>query len=169
MKLVSFYCDIDGSNYYSEHAKKLKIECESLDMDYIIVEQNFGSTWIDNVRAKPIFLKKMLNELNDDFIWLDVDARVLKKIDLVINNCDWMSDFRGDKTPHDYVHVIKNSEKNKIFIEKWIQHVSDYKKGSHSSFVKLFNELKIKQIPKRYVSIGELSNNKSKTNYLKNG
>jgi hypothetical protein len=80
MKLVSFYCDVDGGNFYTNHSIRLKKKCVDLGVPHIITQENFGESWIDNVRAKPIFLLKLLNELNDDLFWLDVDCDIVKKL-----------------------------------------------------------------------------------------
>jgi hypothetical protein len=169
MKLISFYCDVDGSNYYSDSAKKLRDKCNILGVENLILMENFGTNWIDNVKAKPVFLKKMLNELDSDFIWLDVDCDIHKKIDFDLKSIEWMVDFRDSKTPHDYVHVVKNCENNKLFLDRWIQEVSDKNKGSHSAFINIYKSLNYNIIPKNYVSINNLSNVGSKQKYFNNG
>ena len=167
MKLVSFYCNIDGSTFYSDCAKLLKNACASLNMDNLIVNEKFGTSWIDNVRAKPIFLLKMLNELNEDFMWLDVDCNIHKKIDFEIAT-DWLVDFRKKNIPHDYVHCIKNNEKSRSFIDTWIKKIDEQKKGSHTAFISISNMLNLTQIPNGYVSLG-ISNSLSKKKYFNNG
>jgi len=168
MKLISFYCDVDKTTYYSDKAIELKSKCEKIGVDHLIIEKKFGDTWIDNVKAKPIFLRQMLETLNEDFIWLDVDADILKKVDFDLLGYDWMFDIRFDNKPHDYVHIIKNNEENKIFIDKWIDDINKNSGGSHSSFINMYKLLKHNKIPKGYFDINNLSNVKSKENYFKN-
>lgn len=167
MKLVSFYCDVDGRDFYTKHAIRLKTQCENLGIPHLILEENFGTSWIDNVRAKPEFLLKIMNQLNEDFFWLDVDCNIHKKIDFKLD-VDWISDIRNDGKPHDYVHFIKNTQSNKDFMIKWINEIDEKKRGSHTAFMNIYNTLNFKQIPDGYVSLG-LSDVESKKTYLKNG
>jgi len=167
MKLVSFYCDVDEKKYYQNKSVMLTQMCNTLGMEHLIVEENFGTNWIDNVRAKPKFLLKMLNLLKDDFIWLDVDCSITKKIDFNLD-CDWMVDFRPDGEPHDFVHVIKNTESNKDFLLRWIQEIEIKQRGSHTAFMNIYKSLNFREIPKGYVSLG-LADVESKHKYFNNG
>lgn len=167
MKLVSFYCDVDGGDFYTHHAIRLKKQCEILKIPHLILKENFGTSWIDNVRAKPEFLLKMMNQLDEDFFWLDVDCNIHKKIDFKLD-VDWMSDMRKEGKPHDYVHFIKNNQSNKEFMIKWIAEIDKHKKGSHTAFINIYSNLNFKQIPDGYVSLG-LSTIESKKTYFKNG
>lgn len=166
MKIISFFCDVDEKKFYENKSKELLNMCNSLGMEHLIVEENFGKNWIDNVRAKPIFLLKMMNILDNDFIWLDVDCSVNKKIDFELD-CDWMMDIRDDGEPHDYVHIIKNTEKNKEFMNKWIKEIENKKRGSHTAFINIYKKLNYKPIPSGYFSLG-LADVKSKNSYYKN-
>ncbi len=167
MKLVSFYYDVDDSNFYTKSAINLQKQCISLDMPHLILNEKFGDTWIDNVRAKPIFLLKMLNELNEDIFWLDVDCNIHKKIDFTLD-VDWIFDIRNDTQPHDYVHYIKNTNENKLFLQQWISEIELRNRGSHTAFIQIHDKLSSKRIPYGYVSLG-LSDIKSKTEYFTNG
>jgi hypothetical protein len=166
MKLVSFYCDVDDSDFYKKNSVRLRRQCEELEIPNLIVEENFGKTWIDNVRAKPTFLLKMMDFIDEDFLWLDVDCIINKKIDFALDT-DWMCDITKDGCPHDYVHLIKNSESNKNFIIKWINEIEEQKRGSHTAFIRIYKSLKFSRLPEGYVSLG-LSNIDSKSDYFKN-
>lgn len=169
MKLVSFYCDVDNSNFYRDSSVALKKQCDDLRIPNLILEENFGNTWIDNVRAKPIFLLKMMSQLNEDFFWLDVDCKIHKKIDFNFNsNSDWILDLRQDGCPHDYVHFIKNNDSNKDFIMKWINEIEDKKRGSHTAFIGIHKQLKFDVISEGYVSLG-ISNIDSKKKKFNDG
>jgi hypothetical protein len=166
MKLVSFYCDVGTEKYYTECSLIFKNNCKKLGIDHLVINESFGENWIDNVRAKPIFLLKMINELNEDFIWLDIDCNIKRKIDFTIDT-DWMFDLRKCGTPHDYVHCIKNTENNKLFLQKWIKEIEDKKKGSHTAFINIYKELNHSLVPKNYFSLGS-SNVNSKLKYFRN-
>jgi len=166
MKLVSFYCDVDDSGFYKKNSIRLRKQCEDLGVPNLIVEENFGKDWIDNVRAKPEFLLKMMNSLDEDFFWLDVDCSINKKIDFNLD-IEWMGDIRSDGCPHDYVHFIKNNESNKNFMIKWINEINEQKRGSHTAFIRIYNCLNFCKVPDGYVSLG-ISHVESKLNYFKN-
>jgi hypothetical protein len=167
MKVISFFCDVDEKKFYENKSVELINMCKSLGVEHLVVEENFGKNWIDNVRAKPNFLLKMMNTLDHDFMWLDVDCYINKKIDFDFD-CDWMMDFRPDGQPHDYVHIIKNTEKNKDFMGRWIQEIEEKKRGSHTAFMNIYKTLNYKPVPSGYVSLG-LADVESKHNYFENG
>jgi hypothetical protein len=164
MKLISFYCDSDNSNFYTKCAERLKKQCDDIKMPSVILHENYGDSWIDNVRAKPLFLLKMLNQLEEDFIWLDVDCSIHKKIDFEFS-VDWMIDIRNDGNPHDYVHLVKNNSSNKEFIIKWINKIDENKGGSHSAFIEIHKDLKFDIFHSGYVSLF-LSDVQSKKKYF---
>lgn len=167
MKIVSFYHDVDDSKYYTNHSYRLKQKCEKLGIESIIIEKNYGDKWIDNVKAKPLFLKEMLLTLNEDFIWLDIDSDIIKPPPTGFFSGDWMCDLRPNNTPHDYIHIIKNKKSNLEFIESWISKIEENNKGSHTAFIEIYKSLNLHHIPKGYFSIGELSNVESKNKYFK--
>ena len=165
MKLVSFYSDTGDSEYYSSAARRLIAQCNQLDVDHYIVEQDFGDTWIDNVRAKPTFLLETIKKLNEPILWLDCDSYILKSIDFNIAS-EWAVRLREDGTPHDYVHYINNSESNINFLNKWISEIESQKRGSHTAFISIFNELKSEILPDGYFEIG-LAETDSKNQYFR--
>ena len=164
MKLVSFYFDVDSNDFYYNASLKLKKQCDILKQPYIIVERKFGNSWIDNVRAKPLFLLEMLNHLDQDFVWLDIDSKIHKKVDFQINT-QWMLSINrfSDNDPYDYVHVLKNTQNTKDFLNNWVSKIEEIGKGSHTAFNQIYQQLSYTEIPKGYfsngVSIGESKNN----------
>ena len=164
MKIVSFYCDIDGTTTYSDNAKKLILQCETLGIEHHIIEQKFGKDWIDNVRAKPLFLLKALEYLREPFIWLDCDSMVLKPIDFEVKS-DWGVYMRENGTPHDFVHYVSNSRRTKKFIKLWIKTVEQKREGSHTAFISIFHKINSEVLPDGYFQLG-LAETKSKKEYF---
>ncbi len=164
MKLISFYCDVDGGNFYKNSSKNLIQDCIDFGIDYHIDEYNFGTSWIDNVRAKPTFILEMMEKFNQDLLWLDIDCRINKNIDFPTDS-DWLVDFKKNGSPHDYVHIIKNTEENKQFLLEWIKEINDTKSGSHTAFIKIYNKINVNKIPFGYFTLG-LSDIDSKKTYI---
>lgn len=164
MKLVSFYADVDGKTFYSDAAKELMKECESLGVEYIVRERHFGNNWIDNVRAKPQFLLEMFDELKEPFLWLDCDCRILRPLDFVVNE-DWGVYMRENGTPHDFVHYISYSEKVRNFLLEWIKAIDTQGRGSHTAFISIADKLSIGVLPGGYFEIG-LAETESKQKYF---
>jgi hypothetical protein len=162
MKIVSYYCDIEGNTFYSDHAKRLKCQCDKLDIEHLILERNYGSTWNENCRAKPAFLLEILNTLKEPFIWLDVDCEVVS-IDFKIKG-SWGIVGRCDGGVHNFVHYINYSEKNLLFLQEWIDSIGD--ESDHNTFIKLYKKLNYFFIPDGYFNLG-LAEGQSRHEYLK--
>ncbi len=165
MKVVSFYCDVDNNTFYSDCARGLVDNLNSLGVDHVIKHQEFGTTWIANVCAKPTFLRQMMDELQEGFIWLDVDCRLIKKIQIPDMN-KWGFMLRDDGSPHDFVHYVPFSPESIKFVEKWIDEVENKKVGSHGAFIALQKEIPSQIITPGYFQLG-LSNVDSKNSFLK--
>lgn len=153
MQLVSFY-----TPDYSKYATNLQIQCEMLGQSCLILPRNYGD-WITSVRAKPEFLLEMSNYLKSDFIWLDVDSYLLKKIDFQLNY--WGVLLRSDGTPHDFVHYVPYNSYN--FLQLWIDTIERNKKGSHTAFIEIKKDYTV--LPDGYFQIG-ISDNASKRAYF---
>lgn len=164
MKLVSFFADVDNNTFYSDNAKRLRDQCERLGVDSEIVEMNFGSQWIDNVRAKPAFLLETLNRLNESFVWLDCDCDIKKPLDFNVR-ADWGVYLREDGSPHDFVHYVSNTQESRDFLELWINTIKEKQKGSHTAFISIFDKINSEILPEGYFSLG-LAETDSKESYF---
>ena len=80
--VISFYSDIEDNTYYSDHGKRLQSECESFGMPYIIEHKESLGTYRDNCLSKPRYILEKLEEYNRPLLWLDVDSRVHKPLDI---------------------------------------------------------------------------------------
>lgn len=90
-EVISFYSDIDGKTYYSDHAKRLKAQLEALRIPYDIQEKPSLGTYQKNCLSKPAFIYKLLIEKQRPIVWLDIDSDVRKSIaifDQFIGNAD---------------------------------------------------------------------------------
>ena len=146
--------------YFRSRASRLIDNCDYMGVPHYIVERNYGSTWIDNVRAKPKFLLEAQQVLQADFIWLDVDCKILKPLDFTMSQ--WGVYLRGDKQPHDYVHYVPKT--SRPFLEQWLAHTARLGQGSHSAFIDLAPPYQV--MPPGYFELG-ISSTRSKFDYLR--
>jgi hypothetical protein len=77
--IISFYTN-DWE--YPEHATRLKNECKSFKLPNYIIEQKSTTDYIKNTAIKPFFIKDALLKFRRPVVWIDVDALLLKPIDI---------------------------------------------------------------------------------------
>ena len=90
-EIVSFYCDIGDKTYYSDHARRLRINCNEHNMPHDIRELPSLGEYRLNCLAKPKFILDVLMEKKKPFVWMDVDSILhdeLKVFDEMEGNCD---------------------------------------------------------------------------------
>ena len=78
LEIVSFFSDVDGTTYYSDHAKRLIEECEKLNVPYDIKEKPSHGSYQKNCLSKPQYILDKLHEKRKPFVWLDIDSYLLK-------------------------------------------------------------------------------------------
>lgn len=81
-KVISFFSDVDDRTYYSDHAKRLKEECEKLNIPYEIESKESLGDYQSNCLSKPQYILDKLNELQEPIIWLDVDSYLHKSLEV---------------------------------------------------------------------------------------
>ena len=84
-EVISFYSDIDGKTYYSDHAKRLSQQLDALRIPYDIQEKPSLGTYQKNCLSKPQYIYKMLVEKQRPIIWLDIDSDVRKSLNIFDN------------------------------------------------------------------------------------
>lgn len=97
-EIVSFYCDIDNRTYYSDHARRLRINCNEHNIPHDIRELPSRGEYRLNCLAKPKFILSILEEKKKPFVWLDVDSILhgeLKVFDEIAENCDMGFAYQG--------------------------------------------------------------------------
>ena len=90
--LISFFSDIEGNTYYSDHASRLISECESLGIPYDIREKPSLGTYQLNCLSKPKYILDMIEGLNQPVLWVDIDTKVHKPLD-IFDNFDSSTDM----------------------------------------------------------------------------
>ena len=81
-KVISFYSDVDGRTYYSDHAKRLIKNLDDLGIPHIIKEKPSKGSYRSNCLSKPRFILEMLNRERKPLVWLDIDSIVHKRLDV---------------------------------------------------------------------------------------
>ena len=125
LEVVSFYSDVDGKTYYSDHAKRLIDECENLGVPHDIQEKKSEGSYQKNCLSKPEYIYNKLMEKRKPFIWLDVDSYLLKQplaFENFIDEYDLgfsvsVEALTGLKASPIFVNTTPNAE---VFLENWI-------------------------------------------------
>lgn len=97
-EIVSFYCDIDGRTYYSDHARRLRINCNENSIPHDVRELQSRGEYRLNCLAKPRFILSVLEEKKKPFVWMDVDSRIhaeLSAFDELEDKCDVGFAYQG--------------------------------------------------------------------------
>lgn len=81
-KVISFFSDVDDRTYYSDHAKRLKEECEKFNIPYEIEPKDSLGDYQLNCLSKPQYILDKLNEKQHPILWLDVDSYIHKPVDI---------------------------------------------------------------------------------------
>jgi len=98
-EIVSFYCDIDDRTYYSDHARRLRINCNENNIPHDIRELPSRGEYRLNCLAKPRFILSVLEEKKRPFVWMDVDSLIhaeLSIFDTLKDNCDMAFAYQGN-------------------------------------------------------------------------
>jgi len=101
-EIVSFYCDIGNKTYYSDHARRLRINCNEHNIPHDIRELPSRGEYRLNCLAKPKFILDVLMEKKKPFVWLDVDSLVHGELDVfdgLHDKCDIAFAYQG-MPPH---------------------------------------------------------------------
>ena len=78
--IISFYSDVDGRTYYSDHARRLSENLKQHNIPYDIRHMQSKGSYRSNCLAKPRFILERMNEYRKPIVWLDVDSLVHREI-----------------------------------------------------------------------------------------
>jgi len=102
--IISFYTD----NWeYPKYAKQMQNACHNMGLSHYIKRLDDTGEWIANTRLKPVFIKRALEELQEDVLWIDVDGSILRKPTLLKSD----NEFRQ--------HVVAARRKPKNETRDW--------------------------------------------------
>jgi hypothetical protein len=122
--VISFYSDLEGSNYYSKCAERLKQQLTTLGIPFDIREKISLGSYQKNCLSKPDYILKLLTIKQKPIVWLDIDSDVRKSLgvfDIFKGNADIV--FAAS---HPKLHAIKASpiyfdfnSKTLDFLQHW--------------------------------------------------
>lgn len=79
--VISYFCDVDGKTYYSDHAKRFKEDCDRFQIPHEIYNLQSQGDYQKNCLFKPKFIYSMLINKQKPILWLDIDTYILKRPD----------------------------------------------------------------------------------------
>lgn len=77
--VISYFCDVDGRTYYSDHAKRFRDECLKFSIPHEISELTSQGSYQDNCLLKPKYIYSKLTQHQKPLLWLDIDTFILKE------------------------------------------------------------------------------------------
>jgi hypothetical protein len=149
--VISYYADVDGNTYYSDHAKRFKTDCDTLGIPYEITEIQSQGNYQQNCLLKPKFIYSKLTQYQKPLLWLDIDTFILKRPDIFDTMNGLGVDIGVSSTETNNLVKIKASPlwfaytpDSLEFIRQWIQHSEFVRatKGSlfdHETFIGCLN------------------------------
>jgi hypothetical protein len=78
MKLISYYSDIAESSYYSDHYKRFVKDADLLGIKHHIENLGTGPSYQENCLRKPETIKRILQEIKEPVLWVDIDSKIHK-------------------------------------------------------------------------------------------
>jgi hypothetical protein len=81
-EVISFFSDIDGKTYYSDHAKRLSEQLKNLGISYDLRHKESLGSYQQNCLSKPQFIYQLLIQKQKPVVWLDIDSDVRKPLDI---------------------------------------------------------------------------------------
>jgi hypothetical protein len=155
--LVSFYSDVDGRTYYSDHARRLSQNLKDFDIPHDIRHMPSKGSYRSNCLAKPRFILDKMNEYRRPIVWLDVDSLVHKKLsvfDEFHDKVDIGMAFPKIPTQEDPTVgfpkaspiYVNYTPKTLEFMYKWVEAAENVEQRAsilfdHEVLLKLFTEL----------------------------
>jgi hypothetical protein len=97
-EIISFFSDIDGHTYYSDHAARLAKNCEEHNVPYDIRKLESSGSYRMNCLRKPEFILTMLKLKNKPIVWLDIDSLIHNELSIFDdkeNHCDMIFAYSG--------------------------------------------------------------------------
>ena len=132
IKVVGFYTK---DTVYEEEAKKLVKTLDKFSIPYYLYPIENEGKWVLNCAQKPIILRQALDDFIDDILYLDVDARVVRRpefeqLDMSSPGyCVWSNPYT--KNPGELASgtiYFPNNKISRAVLDDWISMQEKYPK-----------------------------------------
>ena len=143
-EIVSFYADISPCTYYSDHYKRLKLECEKHNIPYDFRNIESQEDYRLNCLRKPKFIAEMLEEKGRAIAWLDIDSTVhstLEVLDTLMDKVDIGFAYPGinaqdivAKFPKASPIFCNYTDNALDFLDKWIEECEKSRDSTETLF-----------------------------------
>jgi hypothetical protein len=153
--IISFYTN-DWE--YPAHAIRLTEECKHFNLEYYIEERETTTDYIKNTAIKPFFIRDCLHKFKRPVFWIDVDALILKPIDINIKDYDLAACQYTNKNINREWAVaslyFNYTEASIMLLDYWCDHTNSG--TDEASFdvawkkIKEFKEVKVLTLPETY-------------------
>ena len=77
--VISYFCDVDGRTYYSDHAKRFISECHAFGIPHEVSEIQSQGSYQNNCLLKPKYIYSKLTQHQRPLLWLDIDTFIMKQ------------------------------------------------------------------------------------------
>lgn len=119
MIIVSFYT-LDTP--YEEEVKSLRESLEKLELKHDIQGVKLDGTWRENLHYKPVFIKEMLDKHQESVFWLDADAVVRGKPNLLYSTkCDVAFAMHNGFILNGAALYFANTKMARNILDRWVK------------------------------------------------
>ena len=142
MRIVSFYCDPEGTKYYSNHARRFREDADVLRMPVTVKKMQNQGDYRKNCLRKPEFLKTMLQQLDEPILWVDIDSKIHKNDFKVFENFENSVEFAA-VSPKEYPAwqgirasplYLNNTDNTIYFLDEWIRRCREANENNEQVF-----------------------------------
>lgn len=77
--VISYFSDVDGRTYYSDHAKRFLSECNNFGIPHEVSEIPSQGSYQRNCLLKPKFIYSKLIEHRRPLVWFDIDTFIIQE------------------------------------------------------------------------------------------
>ena len=139
--VISYFCDVDGQTYYSDHSKRFIEECRSLQIPHEVSEIQSQGSYQNNCLLKPKYIYSKLTQHQRPLLWLDIDTFIFKKPTVFdgFNNLGINIGVAGDD-PQNLITIkasplwFNYNSDTLDFLRTWISHCEFIRKNKGSVF-----------------------------------
>jgi hypothetical protein len=163
IKVVGFYTK---DTVYEEEANKLIKTLDTFSIPYYLYPIENKGQWVLNCAQKPKIIKQALDEFIDDILYLDVDARVLRRPDFeqlelsCPGYCVWKNPYT--KNPEELASgtiYFPNNKISRAVLDDWISMQEKYPKMWDQKVLEtLYKKYPYELLHHDWINIAENSN-----------